>query len=188
AVLALVFPAVVHVRQRAQQTACQDNMRQFYQAAIGYSDTNDGRFPQVRESQPATTAADALKLAGYLPQGGPLVCPAANPVETPALTLGSYAYSLGFRDENGALCGLDRRPETTYLPILADAPRRQAGEAFPINHRNGQNVLFAGGNVRFCTTTTVGVDGDDIFSNARGQVAAGLNLYDTSLGRAEERP
>jgi len=188
ALLALVFPAVVNVRQRAQQVACQDTMRQFHQAAVGYADVNDGHFPQVGDGQPAATAAAALRLAGYLPPDGRLVCPAAAPDQTTGLALANYAYSLGFRDERGELRGLDRRPETDYLPILADAPRRQAGEALPINHRGGQNVLFAGGNVRFCTKTTVGVDGDDIFSNARGQVAAGLNLYDTSLGRPEERP
>jgi hypothetical protein len=188
AVLALVFPAVVLVRQRQQQLACQDMMRQFYFAAAGYSENHDGQFPKVPDGKPAATAAEALKLNGYLPQQVQFTCPAGPPESTAPVVLANYAYNLGFRDDKGELQGLDRRPGYDLMPILADAPVRQGGQAVPVNHRNGQNVLFAGGNVRFCTTPTVGVAGDDIFTNVRGEVGAGLHRLDSVLGRPEEIP
>jgi hypothetical protein len=48
--------------------------------------------------------------------------------------------------------------------------------------------LFAGGNVRFATTATVGVNGDDIYRNQRGVVAAGVHRADAVLGVAGDRP
>lgn len=186
--LSLVLPGVLHVRARAQQLACQDSMRQFYQAAAGYTDTNDGNFPRVPDGQPAAAAAEALKQAGYLPPDVRFKCASAPADATAPVALATYAYTLGFRDDRGQLRGLDRGPGYDLLPILADAPARQGGTTYPINHRHGQNVLFAGGNVRFCTTPTVGVNGDDIFCNQWGLVGAGVSREDTVLGGPYERP
>jgi len=188
AALALVFPAVVHWRYQVHQARCQDTMRNFYQAAADYTENHDGQFPQVADGKEASTVADALKVQGYLPQDVRFTCPAARPEETAPVTLANYAYNLGFRDEAGALHGLERQPGYDLMPILADAPIRQAGQVMPANHRHGQNVLFGGGNVRFCTTPTVGVGGDDIYTNVRGEVGAGLHRLDCVLGRPEERP
>ena len=188
AVVALVFPAVVHFRQASQRAACQDSMWQFYQAAADYSDNHDGRFPQVADGKEAASVADALKVQGYLPPDVRFTCPAGRPEESAPTVLANYAYSLGFRDETGELRGLERRPGYDLMPILADAPVRQAGQVLPANHRHGQNVLFGDGNVRFCTSPTVGVGGDDIFTNVRGEVGAGLHRLDCVLGRPEERP
>jgi hypothetical protein len=187
AVLALVFPAGVHLRARAQRVGCQDTMRQFYEAAAGYSDANEGRFPQVNDGQPAATAVETLKLAGYLTDNTRLSCPARADAPAPT-ALTHYAYSLGFRDQNGELHGPDRQAGTDYLPILADAPRRQLRQAVPINHSHGQNVLYAGGNVRFCTTVRAGPNEDDIFCNAHGRIGAGVHRWDSALGRSEELP
>jgi len=187
AVLALVLPAIVHFRRGAQQTACANTMGQFYRAASGYSDTNDGHFPQVEEGKTAATAAEKLKRSGYLEPNKRLTCPAA-PEQAGPTSLANYAYSLGFRDEAGRLLGLDRTPENNVLPIMADAPIRQANLALPGNHRHGQNVLFADGHVRFSTTSLVGVDMDDIFLNKDGKVGAGLYRDDTALGCWNETP
>jgi hypothetical protein len=186
AALALALPAVLHIRARSHQLACQDTMRQFYVAASDYSANHDGRFPQVGDGQIAATAADALKL--YLPPDTRFTCPSAPPDETAPMALANYAYSLGFRDLTGELHGMERTPGSDLMPILADAPHRQASLAVPVNHRHGQNVLFAGGNVRFCNSPNVGWEGDDIFCNVKGQVGAGLHKFDTALGRPEERP
>jgi len=186
AVLALVFPAVVHLRARGQQMACQDSMHQFYQATIDYSTDHDGRFPQVGEGERVASVVDTLKSGGYLSDDVKIACPGAPSQDGPVV-IANYAYTLGFR-EDGTLHGLARRPHTDLLPIFADAPIRNAVGIVPVNHRHGQNVLFAGGNVRFCTSPKVGVDGDDIFYNDDGQVAAGKKLLDTVLGRYDERP
>ncbi len=72
------------------------------------------------------------------------------------------------------------------MAILADRPpdRDGAGPA----HSGGQNVLFISGNVRFCTTTRVGVDRDDIYHNQDGLVAAGKHRYDSVLGIGPDQP
>jgi hypothetical protein len=163
-------------------------MRQFYQAAVGYTDNHDGNFPRVPDGAPAATAAVALQQAGYLNPGDRFACPSAPPDATAPVALATYAYTLGFRDETGQLRGLDKAPGYDLMPILADAPARQGTAALPINHRRGQNVLYAGGNVRFCTTSTVGINGDDIFWNQFDKVGAGVSREDTVLGRPEERP
>jgi hypothetical protein len=187
-VLALLLPAVIHLKQRSDRIACQNGMEQFYKAAAGYSDQNEGQFPKVEDGKTASTAAQALKDAGYLPPDQRFVCPAARVDASGPSTLVNYAYSLGFRDEAGELRGLDRRPDTNYMPILADAPIRKDKMALPGNHRHGHNVLFAGGQVRFCTNPNVGIAGDDIFFNNQGEVGAGLTSIDTVLGGPEERP
>jgi hypothetical protein len=186
--VALVLPGVLHVREKSHQLACQDTMRQFYQAAVGYTDNHEGNFPRVPDGSPAATAAVALQQAGYLNPGDRFACPSAPPDATAPVALATYSYTLGFRDETGQLRGLDKAPGYDLMPILADAPTRQGTAALPINHRRGQNVLFAGGNVRFCTTSTVGVNGDDIFWNQYDKVGAGVSREDTVLGRPEERP
>jgi hypothetical protein len=187
-VLALVLPAIVHARRHAERTACENGMREFYEAAAGYSDVNGGRFPLVEDGQMAATAADLLKAAGYLAADSRMACPAGPPDQAAPMTLANYAYSLGFRDDTGNLWAVERRAGNDLIPILADAPRRQPGQTLPMNHRHGQNVLFAGGNVRFCTHTQVGMNGDDIFCNANGDVGAGLyRLFpnDSALGQYE---
>jgi hypothetical protein len=188
ALMALAAPAVLHVRIKQKQVACQSTMGDFYVALAGYSDTHEGHFPKVPDGKPAATAADTLKMSGYLAHEVRFTCPAAPPESTTPTVLANYAYCLGFRDDRGELKGLDRAPGYDVMPILADAPVRRNSQVLPVNHRNGQNVLFAGGNVRFCTASTVGVAGDDIFTNARGEVGAGLHRLDSVLGRPEEIP
>ena len=133
-------------------------------------------------------AAATLQQAGYLHPNVRLACPSAPPDATVPATLATYAYTLGFRDEAGQLRGVDRASGSDLMPILADAPIRQEATAVPVNHRRGQNVLFAGGNVRFCTTTNVGLNADDICCNRLGLVGAGVDPEDTVLGRPNERP
>jgi hypothetical protein len=187
AVVALVLPAVVHVRARSQQLACQDSMRQFHQAAVGFSEHHDGRFPQVGDGEKAATVVDTLKTAGYLPESVKFVCPAA-PAQDGPVAMAHFAYTLGYRDPDGILRGLERKPQSDLFPIFADAPLRNASGVVPVNHRHGQNVLFAGGKVEFRTNPFAGPNGDDIFYNQRGRVGAGVNEIDCALGRNDERP
>jgi hypothetical protein len=110
------------------------------------------------------------------------------------LLSGSYAYVLGYRDETGQLQGVRREPGTDRLPVLADCPPfRPVTFGAPLgnslNHAGaGQNVLYLGGNVSFCTLRTVGVEGDDIYLNRQNRVEAGLGRWDTVLGAGPARP
>lgn len=187
AALALVLPAIVHLRQQSQQIACQNNLRQFHQGLVGYSETNDNKFPQVKTGEQVLTVGRVMERSGYLPPEV-MNCPVqVADANAAPLVLAGYAYSLGYR-EGDELRGLSRDTQNEFLPILADAPRRRGIDAVPVNHRHGQNVLFVGGNVRFCTTATVGVQGDNIFCNSKDEVGAGLTKWDSVLGRAEETP
>ena len=47
-----------------------------------------------------------------------------------------------------------------------------------INHGGGQNVLFVGGHVRWCTQPTVGVENDHIYLNQRRVIQAGVRRSD----------
>ena len=187
AVLALVLPAVVHVRARNQQLGCQDSMVQFYQAAVGYSDNHDGRFPQVGDGERVASVVDTLKTAGYLSDSKRLTCPGAPPQDGP-VAIAHFAYTLGFREPDGTLRGLERGLQSDLFPIFADAPLRTASGVVPVNHRHGQNVLFAGGKVEFRTNPFAGPNGDDIFYNQDGKVGAGVCEIDAALGRNDERP
>jgi hypothetical protein len=166
-------------------TACRNNMRQLHLAFVGFSDQNNGRFPQVQDRPPHNHAGafvPILQGAGLLPPARVPDCPAATaPAANPAA---GYAYTLGYRDADGRLHGLSRDafPDGADLvPILAD-------RAAPPSHRGGHNVLYIGGNVRFTTSPRVGFGRDDIFYNQASEVAAGLHRLDSVLGASDTSP
>lgn len=108
---------------------------------------------------------------------------------------GCYAYSLGYRGPFGEVCGLRREVgemelSAEAMPIMADCPtvRPDGSRGHSANHRGGQNVLNVGGNVRFCATPHHGIDGDDIYVNMDGKVAAGLHRWDSVLGSNSDQP
>jgi prepilin-type processing-associated H-X9-DG protein len=153
------------------------------------------RFPQVgTEAYPvAGSFVAALADAGQVPPGFRPACPAAGgtPVAdaraVPPSAVG-YAYTLGHRGPGGTVQCLHRThaagEENDLLPVCADVPA--ATTVAP--HAHGQNVLFAGGHVRFATVPTVGVNGDDIYLNLFGRVAAGVDRADAVLGVGADRP
>jgi hypothetical protein len=198
----LSLAGLTRLQHRQQVEACQNNLRQFHQALVGYSQEHEGRFPQIAETPPLNQAGAFIAMLqneGLLSPVVRTTCPSAVPAPVvqaaapadpgPQLT-GSYAYSLGYRDANGRLHGLRLNgPETDLMPIMSDrpAPLRNPGQGSP-NHGTGQNVLFIGGHVRYCTNSRVGVEGDDIFLNQAAEVAAGLHRLDTVLGATHDRP
>lgn len=184
---------VMKVRQQSDVTACQSNLRTLHHGLTGYADTNAGRLPQVgTEAYPvAGSFVAALADAGQCPVGFRAACPAVGgaPVadaRAVATTAVGYAYTLGHRGAEGLVMGPRRLPdgENDLMPICADIPVGTA--AAP--HSHGQNVLFAGGHVRFATVPTVGVNGDDIYRNLLGRVAAGVDRADAVLGVGTDRP
>src|SRR4051794_10273305 len=104
--------------------------------------------------------------------------------------MGCYAYSLGYRQPD--VDGMDHlyRPrlgtDEDEMPIMADRPpfdgsyKVLAGNS-PNHGRDGQNVLFLGGNVKFVPSRRLGTD-DDMYLNRNKQVGAGLARDDVVLG------
>ncbi|MFL5242729.1 MAG: hypothetical protein ACJ8FY_11530 [Gemmataceae bacterium] len=107
---------------------------------------------------------------------------------------GCYAYSLGYQETvNGTPQHFGLRSDSgDDLPIMSDKPPFSQGTCPAGNSPNhggsGQNVLFIGGNVRFYRTRSVGLGGDDIFSNNQGIMAVGFGISDSVLGPSEARP
>ncbi len=184
---------VMKVRSQSDLTACQSNLRTLHQGLTGYADANAGRLPQVgTEAYPvAGSFVAALADAGQCPAGFRPACPAAggSPVADARAVVTSavgYAYALGHRGADGSVLGLRREldNDNDLIPVCADIPVGVTGAP----HAHGQNVLFGGGHVRFATVPTVGVNGDDIYRNLLGRVAAGVDRADAVLGVGADRP
>jgi hypothetical protein len=194
--------------------ACQNNLHGIWTALQVYADGHPeggGAFPRVEVEPPRNFAGvymPVLTDAGAVGANVNTACPAQNqrptttcslseleelsrrrPDEYQALTRdlgGDYAYTLGYR-EGDELMGL-RRDSGNLLPILADRPRTDGRGNSPNHGGAGQNVLYIGGQVRWCVEPTVGVDRDDIYRNLKNQVLAGEHQLDTVLGSSEATP
>ena len=201
ALLALMLPGVLVIRDQQNMLACKDRLRTFHTALIGYSDANQGNFPKVEDGQFGSSFVSTLQKGGFLTPEMSFLCPSNQPNRPqsngglPDLTIKpiDYAYSFGYRDSRGQLVGPQRTDDNDLTPILADAPiaaqTRCLGGPTAINHRRGQNVLFISGNVRFSTQADLGIEGDDnIFCNEQQQIRAGVHRLDLMLGRPDERP
>ncbi|MEX2187941.1 MAG: hypothetical protein WD875_14140 [Pirellulales bacterium] len=107
---------------------------------------------------------------------------------------GSYGYALGFVN-NGHYVPTQSRG-VRWNPILADAYDPYDGRPNSCNHGGcGQNVLFDNGvvgymsNCRIVDSTDEGdIDDEDIFRNARHEIAAGLGRFDFVLGESSSSP
>ncbi len=192
----LSIGAVQKARHEASVRSCQNTLRVLHDSLDGYSQTHSGRYPQVGVPGAPTAGTFTTKLteAGYLPPDALVHCPAIDLAELGPTNRVGYTYALGYLTPGGGLIGL-RRPD----PILGTDDRMALSGDFPAvavapaggpysPHGRGQNVLFAGGNVAFVTSAGVGIDGDDVYRNASGQVAAGLYPADGCLGRPGDRP
>jgi hypothetical protein len=183
--LGLCLTAIAQFRQRQSIQACQNQMREYHGALQTFSDTHNREFPRVSDAPPFNTAASFLPILRQSGTLSPTVLGGCPSAEVP---MPGYAYSLGYR-EGGQLFGLRRNdddPNNTLMAILADRPPDRDGPG-PA-HGSGQNVLFVGGNVRYCTTSRVGVNGDDIYWNEFGFRGAGAHRYDSALGLGPDQP
>jgi hypothetical protein len=189
----LLLGVLQKTRYEASVLACKNTLRGMYWSLDGYSQTHNGRYPQVGVSGAPTAGGFVTKLVeeGYWTADASIRCPAMEPGTTTGV---GYTYALGYQAPGGGLVGL-RRPD----PILGTHDRLALGGDFPAvavapaggpfsPHGRGQNILFAGGNVMFTTSADVGVDGDDVYRNATGRVGAGLFAGDVCLGRPDDRP
>jgi hypothetical protein len=202
-------PLLARQWREQQRLACANNLRQFWVALQVYADRSNNEFPRVEADGPRSIAGVFVPIlgdAGLLNEVS-ITCPAQRQREPLPYTLaeleqlyrdapgrfrtvasnlaGHYAYCLGYEDGQ-SLRGL-RRDTGDGLPILAD---RSGADALNSNNHGGagQNVLYVGGNVRWCAQPTVGLDGDNIYVNHHNRVRAGVCISDTVLGASDARP
>jgi hypothetical protein len=205
----LITPLVARQRHMQQRLACENNLRKFWVGLEGYADRSNNDFPRVEADGPRAVAGifvPVLTDCGLL-QDVSVECPArgerqpldcgvkdleqlyrTSPSDFRSVThdlAGHYAYCLGYQD--GLTHQGLRRNSGDGLPILADSSGEDAGNS--TNHGGGgQNVLYVGGNVRWCVEPTVGLDGDNIYVNQNYRVRAGVCRTDTVLAASEVRP
>jgi prepilin-type processing-associated H-X9-DG protein len=154
--------------------------------------------------------APILAKAGVLNEGANVHCPGSSSAAPCPMTLDqaralspedffrqagklipSYAYSLGYLNEEGSYCGplVPDGQQASDFPLMADGPPLDGGPGNSNNHGGaGQNVLFADGHVRFVKLRTVGFAKDDIYLNKANKVAAGLDPFDSVLGPSAAKP
>lgn len=206
----LAIPAIVRLRGDQDRIMCADHLRTIGIALAMYAEVDGGYLPYVPPEGPLNNAgafAVMLNTRELLPDRQTLVCPSANSavvtvpsvdtfVETDLENLdlehvrrhmaGSFGYVLGYFDGN-VYRGYTARDDKA--PVVADRPPRpeEAGLLNSPNHQDrGQNVLFAGGNVRWLPEPVLA--NDDLFHNRNGQIAAGLSPDDVVIGVSEATP
>jgi prepilin-type N-terminal cleavage/methylation domain-containing protein/prepilin-type processing-associated H-X9-DG protein len=103
---AILFPVFGMVREKARQTSCASNMKQFGQAFLQYAQDYDERFPQGRgyvpltDDSPYNTAGWAGQVWTYVKSKGVFTCPSDNTGNAPSPSQQRISYAM-----NDALMG-----------------------------------------------------------------------------------
>ena len=201
----LLVPAIYQSHLYSQQIQCQDNLQHVGAALANYSERHDGYYPASTPQQPLS--ATTLVRQGYVPDSA-VVCPSnsqaddeSSPIALPEKLQSlqweqldkmlshwnSYGYTLGFRDGKKVL--MQRNLHRNNFALASDLPGKGPADrpANSPNHGgNGQNVLFEDGHVKYLNTSKTEGVGDDIFRNAEGEVAPGVDKNDAVIVPSEE--
>jgi hypothetical protein len=218
AISMLFLPALRQSRDAARRTDCAENMHQLGVMLISYAGNHCDFFPVCARNENAGMFAVHLVEDEYARQeelAELLVCRSsqlADAIDKKQLAVyvptmcelgssncrkrcgwkktmgGSYAYQFGYMDGE-RYCAV-RNENSCRKAILADGPSDELEHHLSANHGGcGQNTLFQDGHVEFVTSCTLPEEQQDwIFLNHAGQEAAGLNRFDTVLGRSEATP
>lgn len=210
----VLFPLLGSFRSHAEKKACAQNLSQFHQSLVHYSNLQpDGSFPKVEQEGPRSFAGvfiPTLRHHGLLGEDHSVVCNNGAkrlPTETNLDQLhdmyqkagsktgyerlsreaaGDYAYSLGFREGNQLR--QHSRNSDQHTPLLADKAPGGSMKNSQNHGGKGQNVMFVGGHVRWMASRKVGIHEDDIFVNEDQRVLAGKHQRDHVLGPSHARP
>lgn len=204
----VAVPTVNHSRFNAQLMGCQNNLRHLGQALLDYSDANPEKtFPAAVEQRPqgpSRSYAATLVSDGYINDHTAFVCPSAASgnsacqlsnglveLERPSAKSeldrvldsgGSYAYTLGYRDDNGNHA--TRNQNRSTFAIMSDSPCPSHEFRQTSSHGSfGQNVLFEDGHVGYeenCNLT--GCSDDNFFRNRENRIAPGIDEDDAVVG------
>ncbi len=212
----LLFPAVNRSRFQAAVHGCQDNLRQWGGGLKHFAADHNGQFPRMpQEGNDAIGCfyAPLLRDYGLVTDARYLVCPAAPPRQRaiyvpsceelraatpPELAElrrkmgGDYGYHLGILLDGRYVAVRDQNRST--FAIMGDSPSPSLdGEPSGNHGRQGQNVLFEDGSVRFMawddlTRGCVLLCGDLLFLNDQSEVAPGKHTGDAVIVPVWARP
>lgn len=207
----LAIPAIMRLRGDQDRIVCADHLRTMGIALAMYAEQEGGQLPYVAPEGPLNNAgvfAVLLQARDLLPDRKQLVCPSGNSavVLVPEVKeylsqshdsldldhlrrhmAGSFGYLLGYQ-EGEAYRGFTTRDDDSR-PVMADRPPRPdegSYENSPNHENRGQNVLFAGGHVRWLPQPVLAHD--NLVRNANGVVGAGLSPDDSVIGVSEATP
>ncbi len=210
----LFFPAINNSRYHAQIAGCQNNLRHIGRALIEYSENAQGLFPQVPATGNMAVAgmyAPTLRDLGLILEDHIFLCPASVYSATdvtfrvpavqeierargPTLTAlqrtmgGHYGYTLGYITSRGKLRGTLNR-HRVYFVLMSDAPGESIfRDTSPRGFSMHRNVLFESGHVRQVSNATVCWCEDELYTNDRGEIAAGVHVDDTVIGNSGTAP
>ncbi len=201
------LPLLVKLRNPAAMVECQENLRKFHVALRTYQDQHH-QLPSIDQRNVAGFIVPMLQEAGVLPADFSVRCPGHGTFQACSLTLdeikamtpeqialhapnllASYAFTLGYRDDNGIWHPVNRADDVgdNAVLVFADSPPPGITPGNSRNHAGrGQNVLFLDGRVQFLSLRTFA--GDDIYLNSANRVAAGNGVRDFVLGGPNAKP
>lgn len=209
----LVLPSVLRGRSFARQESCQNLLREMGVSVVQYAlRDQDGRIPQVPlEGRQSFAGNYALLLneQGLMPRSSFLWCPSrdvpeewygrpipdveelhsADPQQLESIHQvagGHYAYSLGVH-ERGCFVA-PRYQGRSAFAILADAPTELLTGWATAHEGRGVNLLFEDGRVQFVAHRAMDALFDHPFLNRKGDVEAGLDPHDATLGSSWRPP
>lgn len=207
---AILLPALSAARFNSRLAACQNNLRSVFNSLAQYAESHEGRFPEIPETGPLSTAGyvgPLLKSEGLLENEQVFTCAgvagedaiARIPTTSEILSaqsaqelqnyrqrmLGNYGYSLGYV-ENGKYAFPKNLGQSNFV-LLADAPHGGTPARTSRNHGGwGQNCVMADGSVQFNRTGFIGSDA--IYVNDRNIVAPGVSPLDAVVAPSHIEP
>lgn len=217
AVSMLLFPALRDSRNATRRNVCQDNQRQLWLVLASYAEDHGDYYPRIAPHQNAGSFAVELVDREYIGAeelAVLLVCPGAPLAD--ALRSGQfvmrvptsemlramspaqlavarrwmspfYAYRFPYRVGEEYFYVRDQRMPLS--PVFSDtAGARQDGFMSPNHGGTIVQVTNQDGSVKsFRSNTMPGVN-DNLFLNALGLMAAGVDRQDTVLARSDATP
>jgi hypothetical protein len=212
----LITPALFESREASRRSLCQNNLQAFGAALFDFQENRNHQLPEIEPGENAGRYALELLEHGLLTREQLqqlLVCPEsplAAELAAGRVTLvlpsrasldnanrpqldewlksmgGSYAYRVGYFDQNGRYRQVPFTGEA-QSPLMADAPGLSSQGVRIVNHVGGQNVLDQSLSVRFRTGCLL-AKGDHIYLNANGEHAAGIGPFDIVIIRSDYGP
>jgi hypothetical protein len=210
----LFFPAIANSRAQAQLAQCQNNLRQFGQAMIGYSQLDPRQeYPAIPKSGQESYAgytAVVLNEGGHLSREEVMLCPSSplarergnwriptrqeikeatgdKLVSLRRMAGGSLALPLGYMDNDRYTLGRNESSESRVL--AADAPTGLAPQLVSMHHDGqGENVVFESGRTAYVRGCGSEACGDAIYVNRHGAIRPGVDPADNVLAPPEVQP
>jgi len=182
----LFLPTLSRAKEKARKTVCANNLRQFAMAYEMYADDYYERFPDQPKSLYDATDTESCIYKKYINTPEIFWCPSSinrkNPKPTGAISNDSnspnywgksYSFVFGLTTSNSC---------SNPVPMISDKGVYEAGKESFGNHKDGVNVLYLDGSVKWVNK------GDMVYPSAtsdpteeEANVACGANGESISL-------